>query len=166
MQKADVIDYQFAGDTNHTFVQVFAPEHPSSVQLQAWWSECREKHGAMQLGRDVPARAITNLLRDLTVLEPVENATDYIFRLAGSGFLKRCGSDIKGRRYSTLYHGEALKSGIDIMNACIREQMPMIYDVRLSTPLATLRRHESIDLPIKSQDGTADFVVSGTFVFP
>jgi hypothetical protein len=165
VEQTQLVDYQFAGDTSHTFAQVFAPEHPSSLQLQTYWLECRAQHGAMRLGRDVPARAVTNLLRDLTVLEPIDGGTDYVFRLAGTGFLKRCGSDIKGRRFSTLYRGHAFTSGVSIMNACIREQQPMIYDVRLSTPLVTLRRHESIDLPIRSQDGSADLVLSGTFYF-
>jgi hypothetical protein len=166
VEQTQRVDYQFGDDASHKIAQVFAPEHPSSLQLEAYWLACRAKHGTMQLGRDVPARAITNLLRDLTVLEPVDGGTDYVFRLAGSGFLKRCGSDIKGRRFSTLYRGETFAAGVSIMNGCIREQKPMIYEVRLATPLGTLRRHESIDLPIKSQDGSTDFVVSGTFMFP
>lgn len=165
MEQIELVDQQFVGDADQVFSRLDEPTHPSSRQLYDCWLDCRARHGAMQLGRDIPGRAIPRLLRDLTVLEPIDGGSDFIFRLAGSGFLKRCGSDVKGLRFSVLYRGAVLRSNLDSMNTCIREQKPMIYDVRMATPRTILRRHESIDLPIKSQDGAADLVISGTFVF-
>ncbi len=159
------IDYQFGESANLAIAGVENPAHPSSIMLLEYWRECRKDNGAMTLGRDIPARRVGALLRDLLVLEPVDGGNDYVFRLVGSGLLKRYGRDVRGRRFSQLYTGSALAKCVDGMNECLRMDKPVVFDVRLLTGNITLRHHESLDLPIKARDGNRELVLSGTFYF-
>ncbi len=57
------------------FVLVAEPTHRDARALLAYWRHCMEA-GSFVMGRDVPARPIARLLRNLAIHEPLADGTD------------------------------------------------------------------------------------------
>ena len=66
-----------------TVSEMDAPTHEGAKALLAYWSDCC-REGDFVMGRHVPARAITRLMKNLNVMEPVGSGKDFRFRLVGS----------------------------------------------------------------------------------
>src|ERR1700744_5278941 len=82
-------------ELQHRMTVVKTPTHPSTIRLIAYWQECLAR-GGMQMGVDVPSRAIASLLQDITVAEPVDDWKDARMRLAGSGMTAHFGRGVRG----------------------------------------------------------------------
>jgi hypothetical protein len=151
-------------DYEHSFRPVDAPVHPLSIQLLAYWRDC-EAQGGMRMGRDLPARAIAQILPHLIVAEPVGDWEDARIRLAGFGMATHFGRDVSGALMSEVYAGP--QSGMHLLLAgsrsvIARNQPGAVEHLVLDKEREVLRQ-EMICLPLIAPDGDARWVLVGTF---
>ncbi|HEX4534045.1 MAG TPA: PAS domain-containing protein [Rhizomicrobium sp.] len=150
----------------HRYTPITEAVHPSTLQLIAYWREC-ETRGGMMMGRDVPARAIANLLRDVTVSEPVNDWADARIRLAGFGMAEHFGRDVSGMLMSDVFAGDPrdMKLMLDGSRWVIAQNQPgMIEHVILDKGREILRQ-EMTAVPLRAPDGDARWILVGTFNF-
>jgi len=61
--------------------------HEGAKQLLAYWTECNSSRGDLVVGRDLPCASLKKILSSLCLLEPVDEGSDFRFRLAPSGLI-------------------------------------------------------------------------------
>ena len=145
---------------------VHAPEHPAAQELIAYWQTCEAK-GGMRMGRDVPARPIAKLLRNIAISEPVGDWDDAHIRLAGLAYAERFGRDIAGMNIRALYaddvqSAQALLEGGRHVTAT-RE--PRIMHTRVMAEAIELMRYEVVSLPVFAPAGDTIWCLTGAFRF-
>ena len=77
------------------------PTHPQAVKALEFWN-ARPTDGII-IGRDVPSRAIANLLSYVIIHEPINGGSDLKVRLAGASIRKRFGRDVTGETMSHMF---------------------------------------------------------------
>jgi len=155
-------DYTVRG-VHARYFTVDKARHKDALKLLAFW-DARPADGIV-MGRDVPSRAIADLLSHISVLEPTPERTDFRVRLAGASLLKRHGCDVKDRMLSQLFppgeFQDHLKSGL----ATIDSDRPLIVDSNLMDGGVTKMQVEVVLLPIVAPDRKTRWVLSGMFYF-
>lgn len=153
-------------ELEHRFRAVREPEHPSTLKLIAYWQSC-EAQGGMRMGRDIPARAIAKLLRDLTVSEPVGDWEDARVRLAGSGMNEHFGREVSGLLNSEIFAGRTEDKQMMLAGArnVIAKNRPGTVEHTLFDGERAVLRQEMTALPLLSPDGSAHWILIGTFNF-
>lgn len=145
---------------------VQAPEHPASQELLAYWRTC-QANGGMRMGRDVPARAIARLLRNIAISEPVGDWDDAHIRLAGLAYAERFGRDIAGMNLRALY-GEDVHSAQALLDSgryVTATGEPRIMHTRVVAETVELMRYEVVSLPVFSPAGDKIWCLTGAFRF-
>jgi hypothetical protein len=143
---------------------VAEPAHPESLALLRYWQDCAAK-GGLRLGRDLPAAPIARLMSKLHVFEPLAQNADFRIRLAGTGLIRRFGSDVSGRALSELYSGPVFEDYRSNLAATIESGTPMVIDSRVSQGPNELFHMEYMFVPVLSHDGTQTWVLNGAFYF-
>jgi hypothetical protein len=150
----------------HRMRGINMPTHPHSIRLIAYWQEC-EARGGMRMGRDMPARAIAPLLKDITVAEPIRDWADARIRLAGSAMAEYFGRDVGGALMSEIFAGELRDREMLLAGAraAIARNRPGIVEQILVDSGHEVLRQELTALPIFAPDGDARWLLTGTFNF-
>lgn len=143
-----------------------AAEHWSSLELLSFWEACRAR-GGMQMGRDVPCRALVKLLPNLAVTEPIGDWTDGHIRLAGQIYMERFGRDITGMNIRDLYKDDPAGADalLDCSRHCAEHRCPTILRTRVMKGGVALMRFEIAALPLVAPDGETLWTLAGTFRF-
>ena len=139
-----------------------APAHPGAVAtLRAW----RERQGAdgFRVGRDIPSRALSRVLRNLAVCEPIEEARDFRIRIAGTAFYRRFGRDITGERFSNLFACDTFAHNRSILIETMESGIPASIGYERAHGSRVISRHECLVLPVFSPDGAARWALTGLF---
>jgi hypothetical protein len=144
-----------------TVSEMDAPTHERAKEFFAYWNDCVSK-GDFVMGRDVPARAITRLTKNLNVLEPLDAGEDFRFRLVGSELNHRIGRDITGMRVSEVYPELVVKGFLASLKK-VAAGTPVFQNVRVVGLLGEVRRPEVVMVPMKSPDLTATWILHGVF---
>jgi hypothetical protein len=144
------------------FSERAAPAHKDAEEVFAYWRS-RSAQGDFVMGRDIPARPIARLMRNLVVLEPAADGKNFRFRLAGSQIGERLGRDITGMSVSDVYDETAADTFIAFLNVVIGENRPVFLDLHVRGLLGDVRRPEIVLLPMKAPNGTAKLVLGGSF---
>jgi hypothetical protein len=153
-------------ELEHRFRPVRSPEHPSTLKLIDYWKSC-EAQGGMRMGRDIPARPLARLLRDLTVSEPIGDWEDARVRLAGSGMTEHFGREVSGLLNSEIFAGSAEDKQMMLAGArnVIARRRPGTVEHTLFDGERAVLRQEMTALPLLSPDGSAYWILIGTFNF-
>jgi hypothetical protein len=137
-----------------------APSHPHARALLDYWNEiCRS--GDFVMGRDVPARTISKLMKHLTVFEPTDG--DFRLRLVGDLIRQKYGYDATGMLVSEVYDPVAGQQFVSLLSNVVARGRPVVQDVRLRGVLDDIYRADLLLLPVKAPDREATWVLDGTF---
>ncbi len=118
------------------FDELVSPLHPSAQELLAPWKACKT-NGDFVMGRDVPAKSIASLTKNLVVLEPVDGAAEFRFRLVGSVLRNRFGREVSGLTISEVYDAPTTQSFQTSLRKVLQTQLPVFQTVHVTAPLAT-----------------------------
>lgn len=143
------------------------PEHPSSCILIDYWNSCEER-GGMRTGRDIPNRALSKVLANVAVTEPVDDWRDGRMRLVGSALTNRFGRDITGVLISDLFvydDPQMLAMMLGGAKAATTKRRPGIATDRVLLEGLEKMRNEVVVLPVLSPDGETLWALTGTFQF-
>ena len=145
--------------------RVAQPSHPLSIQLVAFWRE-KEKDGGLVAGRDVPSRAISGILRNLIIYEPLAESTDFRIRHAGTAYIAHYGMDVTGMMMSELFDDDDVRShNFMIAEEVIRTDTVEIFDANLSQFGIARRHYEVVLLPVMAPDRASKWLLCGLFRF-
>jgi hypothetical protein len=121
----------------------------------------------MQMGRDIPSRAIASLLQDITVAEPVDDWADARIRLVGSGMMTHFGRDVRGLLMSEISASD--KSDTDMLLAgakwAIARNRPGTVEHIMSDDGREVLRQEMTVVPVRAPKDDARWSLTGTFNF-
>ncbi len=151
-------------------VEVFAQEietvrHEGSLALLAYWAQCRAAKGDLVVGEDLPAPAVRQIMSALCLLEPVDEGTDYRFRLAPTGLIRRFGRDVTGCRLSALYDASAFEEYVRGLQRVIEFDMPVKWEVRVRRGGCEIMHLERLGVPVLSNDTASKWILGATFFF-
>jgi hypothetical protein len=161
-RNVDRSHYEF----QHKITVVKTPTHPSSIRLIAYWQECLAR-GGMQMGVDVPSRAIASLLQDITVAEPVDDWADARMRLAGSAMMVHFGRDVRGLLMFEIFAGAQndMRLMLDGARSAIARNRPGTVEHIISDDGREILRQEMTLVPVRAPSGDARWSLTGTFNF-
>jgi hypothetical protein len=138
------------------------PVHYGSRLMFDYWSD-RAADGGLIVGRDVPSRALSPIMRNLAVYEPVDDLADFQIRLAGAIHLRRHNRDITGERLSKIFSGPSLERRLAILREVMRSALPAIHDIKVPQSARSPLHFEAIVLPVLAPDRHTRWLRSGMF---
>jgi hypothetical protein len=150
----------------HRYRIVREPVHPSTLVLTGYWRAC-EARGGMRMGRDIPARAIAPLMKDIVVAEPIGDWDDALLRLVGSAMTEYFGRDVTGMRMTEVHAGNEadrvmLLGGVKY---AIAKNRPGTVEQTLLDNGKEVLRQEMTALPLYAPSGAARWILISTFNF-
>ena len=151
-----------APDYRECCTRLDAPRHPGAGLVLRVWQE-RVAAGGFLVGRDVPSRALSRVLHNLAVYEPVDSARDIRVRLAGTTFYRRFGRDVTGARFSELFGSAAFAQNRDLLIGTIESGSPTVLAIERTQGSRTPMRTECLLLPVLSPDRAAHWILAGLF---
>jgi hypothetical protein len=157
---------QFAlgSEFKRAYTPVAEPCHPHSVQLIEFWHE-KESTGGLVVGRDIPSKAISGILRNLIVYEPIADCSDFRVRHAGTAYIAHYGIDVTGKLMSELFDAEIFRYNRAKAAEVIRSERPEVFDANLSQFGITRRHYEVMLLPVFAPDKNSRWLLCGIFRF-
>jgi hypothetical protein len=138
------------------------PQHPDAVLTQAVWRE-RMDAGGFVVGRDIPSRALSKVLRNLAIYEPVGAGEDYHIRLAGTAHLRRFGSDVSGQRLSELFKPDQFEKVCENLHVMFETREPVSVAVSYMQAKYPILNLETLMLPVRASDSDACWAMVGLF---
>ncbi|HUJ01995.1 MAG TPA: PAS domain-containing protein [Rhizomicrobium sp.] len=151
-----------ARDYRETAKPLSAPTlHGAQTILKAW----REAKDGFVVGRDIPSRPLSSVLRNLGLLEPLDRARDFRVRLAGTALLRRFGRDIKGATLSELYTQGAFERRRKWLTEAIDGERPVIHALTMQQGDGRPLSFERVYLPVLAPDRAAHWVLAGYFYY-
>jgi len=142
------------------------PEHPGSIALIEHWL-AHEANGGMRMGRDIPSRAMSKLLPNIAICEPVGSWEDGRIRIAGAILTERFGRDIAGILITELYCNDP--AGAEMLLDGARQaqetRKPGLLSTRVVANKIEVMRFEVVALPISAADGLTPWCIVGIFRF-
>src|SRR5258708_2143083 len=147
------------------YKHVDAPRHPDAIRLLDYWHSCIAEHGDFIVGRDMPARPIANLLRNVVVYEPFPDASDLRVRLAGDGTRRTFQVELKGTLLSEQFSGKDFEHHRAVSFEVIGSKRPMIIESRLRRGNVEELHSEIVLLPVTAQDRKTVLLIVGMFFF-
>jgi hypothetical protein len=152
-----------APDGGETHVPLSAPQHPRACDLYVFW-QAAQASGGLRIRRDVPSRAISPLLSQLTLYEPLDGGMDFRARVVGTAALRRFGTETTGSLLSGMFDDEGFRRRRRNMLGLLDSGRPYTLDVKARTSDGALRLHfEVLTVPVWSPDGRTRWVLSGVF---
>lgn len=151
------------GLAQEEFVPVETPCHPDSKIAMRFWND-RPADG-IQIGRDVPSRAISSLLSRIVVFQPVENGRDFKVYLVGGRVRHRFGRDITGELLSQLYSAEQFPQRLACHQAILATGAPSAALITYRLKGAEVLKLELLRLPVVAPNGVDRWVLAFVFYF-
>jgi len=146
------------------YTRVVEPKHPQSIQLIEFWRE-RENAGGLVTGRDIPSKAISSILRNLILYEPVADCSDFRVRHAGTAFVGHYGVDVTGELMSELFDEDIFTFNLAKAKEVMNSDKPEIYDANLTQFGISRQHYEVVLLPVLAPDGISKWTLCGIFHF-
>ena len=143
-------------------VSVYRPiselTHPVAQKAMAFWNK-RPADGLV-LGRDIPSRAIADLLKRIIVHEPIDGGRDLKVRLAGGAIRQRFGREITGATLSQLFPTSDLPIRLQSVMTAINEGIPQFADCALSGGSMQMLHTELVILPVFAPNQTSKWAMT------
>lgn len=144
-----------------------APELASTRGLLDIW-RFHEAEGGMQMGRDIPSRALARFLAHITIVEAIDDWADSFVRVAGHALMIRFGQDVTGMRGSVIFAGNE-KGHTELCGLSRKAQAtrePFFMDSAVVRGGEVLMRMETFHAPIYGPDGSPAWHMGGLFFDP
>jgi hypothetical protein len=138
------------------------PKHPGARLTLTVWRQAMAADGFV-IGRDVPSRKLSSVLRNLAVYEPVDGGRDFHVRIAGTAFYRRFGYDITGKTVSGLFGPDSFAEKRDILNRMIESGTPVFAELERAQGTRMPMRFEVLLLPVLAPRRAAGWVMTGIF---
>ena len=151
-----------APDMVESRTRIPEPLHFGARLLFDNWRK-RRSAGGFVVGRDVPSRALSPVLRNLVLYEPIDGLRDFAVRLAGSALIRRFGCDITGLKLSELFDRESFECHRAAMVEIVTTDTPNALDVKLAGKGRTQLHFVVLGLPVLAADRAAVWVLGGLF---
>jgi hypothetical protein len=143
-------------------VSVYRPitelTHPMAQKAMAFWGG-RPADGLV-IGRDIPSRAIAELLKRIIVHEPIDDGRDLKVRLAGGAIRRRFGREITGETLSQLFPTPDLPTRLRSVMTAINEGIPQFADCVLRGGSMELIHTELVILPVFAPNQTSKWAMT------
>jgi hypothetical protein len=147
------------------YFRVDAPRHRDAIALLEYWRARMAAGGGFVVGRDIPARPIARLLRNVILWEPLAGNADLRVRLAGADVRRRFDMQLKGSLMSQMFSAEDaavhLKSGFEV----IAGGQPMVLDTSLRRGNVEELHTEVLLLPVTARDLKSAWLLASLFYF-
>lgn len=137
------------------------PVHFGAKLLLSDW-EAKREAGGFRVGRDLPSRALSTVLRNLVVCEPIDGGQDYRARVAGSALMRRFHRDITGMTMSQLLAPEDYIWQRDAIAEMFKTNRPFGLEVAPKKARVNTLHYETWCLPVIAESGAA-WVLAGIF---
>jgi hypothetical protein len=137
------------------------PCHPGGRLIFESWRR-KQPEGGLVIGRDLPSRELSGVLRNLAICEPVDRGADFRVRLAGTGLVRRYGCDITGTMLSQLYDPQTFQRCLATLTHAMNG-IPSFWDVKMMHRGKVELQFESMLLPVRSPDLSQIWVLGGVF---
>ena len=149
-----------APDLKETASHLDAPRlHGAQLLLDNW---CKAD-GGFVIGRDIPSRPLSSVLRNIAVLEPVEG--DFHVRLGGTALLVRFGRDISGAHLSELYAPATFARRSKWLHDAIDGNRPLMHQIEMRQGNRKPLNFELIYLPVLAPDRRTPWALAGFFYY-
>ena len=140
------------------------PSHEGTIQLIQYWRE-KDSSGGLVVGRDIPSKAISNILSNLIVYEPISDFADFRVQHAGTRNYAHYHGDVTGKLMSELFDAEAFKYNCAKAKEVLLSHRMMIFEADLSQFGITRRTYEVVLLPVLAPDRSSPWMLCGIFRF-
>src|SRR5215469_11369966 len=139
----------------------FPTQYGARLLLDHW----RARNGGMGfvVGRDVPARPLASVLRNIALFEPVDDHADFRMRLAGTAFMRRYGRDVTGLKLSDIYDAKTFEEERANLLEISDKKYPEIFDVKVTRAGRVFQKFEALRLPVLSPDRRETWVMGALF---
>lgn len=149
-----------APDLKETATILDAPElHGAQLLLDDW----KKHEDGFVVGRDIPSRALSTILRNIAILEPVDG--DFRVRLGGTALLVRFGRDISGALLSELYAPAIFARCRKWLRDAMDGNRPLMHRIELRQGNRKPLNFEMIYLPALAPDRRTPWALAGFFYY-
>lgn len=124
-------------------------KHPASREFYAYWDGKRASAAAPERS-DLEPDQVRHLLGDIFVLS-YDALAGYPFRVAGTRMCALIGTDLKGRSFTSLFHGADREEMSDILGIVAEETQATVVGVTALAPDATRIHLELLLLPFSAR---------------
>ncbi len=139
------------------------PHHPLTIELLDYWTGCKA-NGDFVMGRELPARAISRLMKHLMVIEPVDGAATFRIRLAGMVLVERYGKNPTGMLTSDIYDSATLETFHGLYEKVLRTKRPVFASFGVIGALnEAIRQGEVPHFPMTAPDLRSTWILGGVF---
>ena len=142
-----------------------APCHGESKRLLDYWQRTMARSGRFIIGRDIPARPIASLLKNILINEPVRGGADMRVRLSGSWVRKRFDGRLDGLLLSEIFPPAEFEYNLADSNRVLATGIPSIFLSALKGYELDTLHSEVVALPILDRDGISPLLLVGIFYF-
>lgn len=151
-----------APDFRESSARIEGPRHPGARLAFDVWQE-RMAAGGFVVGRDIPSRALSSVLRNLAVYEPIEDGEDFRIRIAGTAFFRRFGYDVTGRRLSDLFAPLLFARIRDGVHEMFETGEPVSVAVEHAQGSRATLSFEILFVPVTAPGGMGQWALTGMF---
>ncbi|MEJ0043437.1 MAG: PAS domain-containing protein [Rhizomicrobium sp.] len=144
---------------------VLKPRHPGAGRLLDYWQAVMARGDGFVAGRDVPARAIAALLRNIMLNQPLADGTDIKVRLAGSSVRRRFATVERDTFLSALFPPDDFRHHLAAGLQVVATGQPLVVDSSLKRGAVEELHMELIILPILDSDRATPLLLVGVFYF-
>jgi len=127
--------------------------------VDAW----RRAEDGFVVGRDIPSRALSSVLRNIVVFEPADGGVDFRVRLSGMAVFRRFGRDIKGVKMSELYGPDMFPRRRTWLMEALGGQRPVTHHIVLQQGNRMPMNFELTFLPALAPDCQTQWAIAGYF---
>ena len=152
-------------DLVNDYSRVIAPRHPEAIELLDYWRTVVARGNGFLIGRDIPARPIARLLKNVRIDEPLPDGSDIRVRLAGTAIKRRFGTDVHGALLSGLFKPADFRHHLAGELEVVRTGAPLVIDSCLMRGGLVELHTEIVILPILDRDARTPLLVVGFFYF-
>lgn len=149
-----------APDFKETATSLAAPKHYGAQLLLDEW---RKAEDGFVVGRDIPSRALSTILRNIAVFEPFER--DFRARIGGTALLHRFGRDITGARLSELYTPATFARRCKWLGDAMNGNRPVIHKIEMQQGTRKPLSFELVFLPVLAPDLCTKWALAGFFYY-
>jgi hypothetical protein len=132
--------------------------HPLALKAMEFWDK-RPADG-LEIGRDIPYRAIADLLKRIIVHEPVVEGRDLNVRLAGGAVRQRLGREIAGANLSELFPTPDFPDRRGSVMTAIHEGKPQWADCVLTGGTVDMLHTELVIMPVFAPNRVANWAMT------
>lgn len=151
-----------APDYRERSIALDAPSHPSAQLTLKVWQTCAQR-GGMVVGRDLPSRSLSSVLRNMAVYEPVADARDWRVRIAGTAFFRRFGRETTGAQFSDLFNRTGFEARRAVLERVASSKVPVFGEIERTHGNRAPVRFEFLLLPVLSPNRNSVWVAVGLF---